>query len=50
MYFVLHASIVIPSPTEIVITYFNEYFSLKGHDAVFLKRQNLNFSIVAGSI
>ena len=32
------------------LTYFIEVYSLKEHKAVFLKRQNLIFSIVAGSI
>ena len=48
--FVLHASIVILCLLERVVTYFDEHFSLKGHDAVFLKRQNLISSILAGSI
>ena len=48
--FVLHTPIVILCLLERVITYFNEYFSLKGDEAVFLKRQKLIFSIVAGSI
>ena len=53
MAFVLHVPIVIPCLVECVVSYFNEVFSLKEHEAVFfgfLKRQNLIFSIVAGSI
>ena len=50
MAFVLHAPIVIACLLERAVTYFNEYFSLKGHEAVFLKRRNLSLSIVAGSI
>ena len=30
--------------------YFNKVYSLKEHEAVFLKRQNFIFSVVAGSI
>ena len=50
MSFVLHAPMVILCLLERVVTYFNEYFSLKGHETVFLKRQNLISSIVVGSI
>ena len=32
------------------VTYFNEFYSLKEHEAVFLKRHKLIFSIVAGCI
>ena len=32
------------------VTYFNEFYSLKEHEAVFLKRQKLIFSVVAGCI
>ena len=48
MYFALYAPIVILCLLEHVVTNFNAYFSLKGHEAVFLKRQNFSFSIVAG--
>ena len=47
--FVWHVPIVSPWLLECVVTYFNKVFSLKEHDAVFMK-QNLIFSIVAGSI
>ena len=50
MAFVLHVPIVYPCLPECVVTYLNEVYSLKEHDAVFLKRENLIFSIVAGSI
>ena len=50
MAFVLHAAIVIPYLLEWVVTDFNEAYSLKEHKAVFLKKQNLFFSLVAGSI
>ena len=50
MSFVSHVFIVIPCPLECLVTYFNEYFSLKRHEDVFLKRQNLFFYTVAGSI
>ena len=50
MSFVSHVFIVIPYPLECLVTYFNEYFRLKRNEAVFLKRQNLFFYIVAGSI
>ena len=49
MAFVLHVPIVIPCLAECVVTYLNEVHSLKENEAVFLKRQNLIFSIVAGS-
>ena len=48
--FVLDAPIVIPHLLEYVFTYFNEVYSLKEHEAVLLKGQNLIFSIVAGGI
>ena len=51
--FALHCLIVISCLLECVITYFNVYWkidSLKKHKAVFLTRQNLIFSIVAGII
>ena len=35
---------------KILNTCFNEDYSLKEHEAVFLKRQNLIFSVVAGNI
>ena len=50
MAFVLHAPIVIPCVLEHVVTYFKEVYSLKGHEAVILKKQNLIFSTVPGSI
>lgn len=51
MTFVVHAYIVILCiPEHVVVTYFNKDFSLKEHEAVFWKRQNLIFSIMAGSI
>ena len=50
MSFFSQVFIVIPCPLECLVTYFNEYFSLKRHEAVFLKRQDLFFYIVAGSI
>ena len=46
MSFVLHAPIVIPCLLGYL---FRRIFNLKEHEAVFLKRQNLMFSIVAGS-
>ena len=48
--FVLYVSIVIPCLLECVFTCLNEIYSPKELKAVFLKRQNLFFSIVAGSI
>ena len=47
--------IVIPSLLEYVVIYCNIYtklevYSLKDYEAIFLKRQNLIFSIVTGSI
>ena len=48
--FVLYVPIVIPCLLEYVFTYFNRVYSLKEHEAVFFKRQNLIFYIVAGSI
>ena len=42
--------IVIPCLVEYVETYFNKVYSLKEHEAVFLKKQNVTFSAVAGSI
>ena len=50
MAFVLHVPIAIPCLLEYRFTYFTEVYSLKEHETVFLKRQNLDFSIVAGSI
>ena len=52
MAFVFHVTIVIPFLLENVFTYFNKVYiySLKEHEPGFLKRQNLIFSIVAGSI
>ena len=46
----LFVAIIIPCLFECVVTYFNPVYSLKEHKAVFLKRENLIFSIVAGSI
>ena len=43
MTFALHDPIVIPCLLEWVVTYFNEAYSLKEHNAVFVKRQNLIF-------
>ena len=48
MAFVLHVPIVTPCLVECVVTYFNEVYNLKEHEAVFLKRQNL--ILVAGNI
>ena len=42
--------IVISFLLECMVTYFNEVWNLKEHEAVFLKRQNLIFIIVGGSI
>ena len=50
MAFVLHVPIVIPCLLELVFTYFNEVYNLKEYEAVFLRRQNLIFSIAAGRI
>ena len=47
--FVLHVPIVIYCLLEHVATYFNEVYNLR-EQAVFLKRQNLILSLVAGSI
>ena len=47
---VLQAPIVIPSLLDHVVTYFHKVYALIEHEAVFLKRQKLPFSIVAGSI
>ena len=49
MAFALHVPIVIPCLLESVVTYFKVY-CLKEHEAVFLKKQNLILSRVAGSI
>ena len=48
--FLLHNFIVILCLLELVVTYFNKIYSLKEHKAIFLKKQNLIFSLVAGSI
>ena len=50
MSFALHAPVVILCLLERVVTCFKEHLSLKGYEAVFLKRQNLFFSVVVGSI
>ena len=50
MAFVLHVPIVRPCLVECVVTYFNEVYILKEHEAVFLKKQNLIFCIVAEGI
>ena len=50
MAFVFYVPNVIPCLLEYVDTYFNKVYSLKEHEAIFLKRQNLVYSIVAGSI
>ena len=49
MAFALHVPIVIPCLLESAVTYFKVY-CLKEHEAVFLKKQNLILSRVAGSI
>ena len=49
MSFALHVPIVMPCLVECVATYFNQAYSLKKHETVFLKRPNL-VSIVAQSI
>ena len=46
----LHVPIVISCLLECVVTYFNEVYSLKEHEVVFLKQHNLIFSIVAGGL
>ena len=48
--FLLHNFIVILCLLELVVTYFNKIYSLKEHKAIFLKKQNLIFYLVAGSI
>ena len=50
MAFVLHVPIVRPCLVECVVTYFNEVYILKEHEAVFLKKQDLIFCIVAKGI
>ena len=45
-----YVPIEIPCILEHVLTYFNEVCNLEEHEAVFLKGQNLIFSIGAGSI
>ena len=50
MAFALHVPIVIPCLRERVVTFFNKVYTLKEYEVVFLKRQNLIFSTVAGSI
>ena len=47
MAFVLHVPIVIVCLVECVVTFFSEVYSLKEHEAVFLKKQHLIFPIVA---
>ena len=39
MAFVLNVPIVIPCLLEHVLTYYNEVYSLKEHEAVFFKRE-----------
>ena len=48
--FVFHALVVVTCLLEQVITYFSKTYSLKEDEASSLKRQNLIFSIVAGSV
>ena len=52
--FALYFPIAIPCLLEYMVTYFNTYMklqvSLKEHERVFFKRQNLIFSTVADSI
>ena len=48
MAFLLHVSIVMPCLPEGVVTYFSKVYSMKEHEAVFLKRQI--FPVVAGNI
>ena len=50
MAFALYVPIAIPCLLEYGLTYFYDVYSLKEHEVVFLKRQNLIFSIVAESI
>ena len=47
---ILHIPIAISCLLEYVATYFKGVYSLKEHGAIFLKKQNLTFSIVVGSI
>ena len=48
--FVLCVPIVITCLLECMVTYFNEIYSQKEYEAVFLKRQKKKISIVTGSI
>ena len=48
--FVIHVPILIPCLLERVVTYFNEIYSLKENEVVFLNRQYFIFSVVAGNI
>ena len=50
MTFVLHVPTVILCLLEHEGNYFNEVYSLKENETVFLKRQNLIFPIVNGNI
>ena len=50
MDFVLHASIMLFCLGELVVSYFKKDVSLKEYQPVFLKRENLIFSVVVGSI
>ena len=48
--FVLHVPIVITCLLECMVTYFNEIYSQKEYETVYLKRQKKKISIVTGSI
>ena len=47
--FVFHVPVVITCLLECIVIYLNKVYSLKEHEAVFLRRQNLIYSVVAGS-
>ena len=47
--FVFHVLVVITCLLECIVIYLNKVYSLKEHEAVFLRRQNLIYSVVAGS-